>query len=210
MGYIQAVLSEEQIKPIKDEIKSILDNKYNNTEKFNYILAGNIDKEYKLSKCFKYVENMLLPVVHAYINTNDYKQSIDGEYNDLDICREDLSEIQLLNLWVNYQSKYEFNPPHTHSGVISFVLWVDIPYSIEDEKNNPNNKDCKSPLAGCFQFIYTNINNKPCQLSIPADKKYNNGLLVFPAKLQHAVYPFYTSDKYRISVAGNFGHKLND
>ena len=50
IGYIQAVLSEEQIKPIKDEINSIINNNYNSAEKFNYTLAGNINKEYKLEK----------------------------------------------------------------------------------------------------------------------------------------------------------------
>jgi hypothetical protein len=204
---MQAVLSEEQIKPIKDEINFITNN-YDNAEKFNYDLAGNINKEYKLSECFKYVENLLSPLVHAYMDINDYKQSIVEEYKNLGIEQEDLSEIELSGLWVNYQSKYEFNPPHIHSGVMSFVLWIDIPYSIEAEKNNPSSKDCKNPLAGCFQFIYTNIINEPDGLAIPTDKKYNNGLVMFPAKLQHAVYPFYTSDKYRISVAGNFGYKL--
>ena len=205
---MQAFLSEEQIKPVKDEINSIINNNYDNTEKFNYFLAGNIDKEYGLSKCFKYVEDLLLPVVHSYMNINNYKQSIVEDYILLGIHQENLSEIQLLDLWVNYQSKYEFNPPHIHNGVMSFVLWVDIPYSMGDEKNNPSIKDSVLPCAGCFQFIYTNIINESSQLNIPADKQYNNGLVMFPAKLQHAVYPFYTSDKYRISVAGNFGHKL--
>ena len=38
-------------------------------------------------------------------------------------------------------------------------------------------------------------------LSLLADQE--RVMLVFPAALQHAVYPFYTSDDYRISVSGN-------
>jgi hypothetical protein len=35
-----------------------------------------------------------------------------------------------------------------------------------------------------------------------------NTLLLFPAKLTHAVYPFYSSDDYRISVSGNVVFKV--
>ena len=29
-------------------------------------------------------------------------------------------------------------------------------------------------------------------------------MIIFPACVNHGVYPFYTSDDYRVSVAGNF------
>jgi len=31
---------------------------------------------------------------------------------------------------------------------------------------------------------------------------------MFPSQLIHAVYPFYTSDEYRISVSGNIKFKV--
>jgi len=43
-------------------------------------------------------------------------------------------EIELFNLWVNFQKKYEFNPFHMHDGLYSFVLWHKVPYKIDDEK----------------------------------------------------------------------------
>jgi hypothetical protein len=39
--------------------------------------------------------------------------------------------------------------------------------------------------------------------SLPVDKKMNGVMCVFPAPMIHYVTPFYTSDEYRISVAGN-------
>jgi len=39
---------------------------------------------------------------------------------------------------------------------------------------------------------------------LPVDKSYEKKLLLFPATMRHSVYPFYTSDDYRISVSGNF------
>ena len=38
------------------------------------------------------------------------------------------------DLWVNYQKKYEFNPPHSHSGVASFVIFIHIPYDLSEEE----------------------------------------------------------------------------
>ena len=31
--------------------------------------------------------------------------------------------LELHSLWVNYQSKHEFNPVHIHDGLFSFVIW---------------------------------------------------------------------------------------
>ena len=61
-GFIKAVLSDEQIKPIKDEINFIKNN-FNNAIKFNDKLAGNIEKEYKLKSSCLYIESLLLPLV---------------------------------------------------------------------------------------------------------------------------------------------------
>ena len=38
------------------------------------------------------------------------------------------------SLWANFQKKYEFNPPHTHGGVYSFIVFVNVPYNYESEK----------------------------------------------------------------------------
>jgi hypothetical protein len=77
-------------------------------------------------------------------------------------------------------------------------------YSIEEENNSPLCKKAKLKLPGHFQFIYTNSLGHISSYDIPADKTYNNKMVIFPASLSHAVYPFSTSDKYRISVSGNF------
>ena len=35
------------------------------------------------------------------------------------------------------------------------------------------------------------------------DKTYEKKAFIFPAALQHSVYPFYGTDEYRITVSGN-------
>ena len=42
------------------------------------------------------------------------------------------------------------------------------------------------------------------------DKSFEGQMLMFPAPLQHIVYPFYTSDESRITVSGNIKLWVDD
>jgi hypothetical protein len=208
-GFIKAVLSDEQIKPIKDEINFIKNN-FNNAIKFNDKLAGNIEKEYKLKSSCLYIESLLLPLVQAYLNTNNYKNYLFKMQETYAESIHEITNIKLMDAWVNFQSKYEYNPVHNHIGFLSFVIWVDIPFLINDELKQSHVKDSNSKLAGSFSFMYIDILGNIRGFPIDADKNYNNGLLLFPAQLHHLVYPFFTSDKQRISVSGNFDIKTKE
>ena len=54
-----------------------------------------------------------------------------------------------------------------------------------------------------FEFTYTDILGHIRGESIAVDKTYEGNILMFPSGLHHMVHPFYSTDKYRISVAGN-------
>ena len=203
-GLIKAALSDEEIKPIKDEINSIKNN-FNDATKVNNNLAGNIEKEYELKSSRPYIESLLLPLAEYYMNTNNYKNYVLENQNVYADLKNTLTNIGLISAWVNFQSKHEFNPVHNHDGVLSFVIWVDIPFLMDDELKQSHVKDSNSTSVGNFAFLYTDILGYIKQLPFAADKNYSNGLLLFPAKLNHIVYPFFTSDKQRISVSGNFG-----
>ena len=196
VGFISAKLSNEALQPIKDEINEIQNN-FESATKANYKLAGNIEHEYRLNKTHKYIENLMLPYIIEYEKQFKYLKSIEILSKDLNLGMHDVP-------WVNFMKKHEFNPPHTHSGIYSFVLWVDTPYDIEEEKSQNYCKDSNTSLPGHFQFLYINSLGKILQYNIPVDRTYNNTFVVFPSKMCHAVYPFSTSDKYRISVSGNF------
>jgi hypothetical protein len=105
--------------------------------------------------------------------------------------------------WINFQRKHEFNPLHAHTGAFSFVLWVKIPYTIEEEKQFTNYVPSDRNYAGTFSFYFTNILGLISPWTIPADKTYEGTMILFPAALNHMVYPFYSSDDYRISISGN-------
>ena len=59
--------------------------------------------------------------------------------------------------------------------------------------------------AGHFCFLLTNEMGQITDHVIPADKEWEGKMALFPANMNHQVYPFYTSDEYRVSISGNIG-----
>jgi len=104
-------------------------------------------------------------------------------------------------LWINFQEKHEFNPPHGHEGIYSFVIWVRIPYSLEEEINAF--PDAKHKMTSMFGFITTDILGRSHINPIPVDQDYEGVVCLFPSSLLHYVNPFFTSNAHRISVSGN-------
>ena len=196
IGFLSTRLTDSELQPVKEEIEHIKNNFYI-YDKYNSTLAGNIEHEYRLVKSKKYIETLVTPYINAYEEVFKYLENIT-------ILDKNLSLGLSPEPWVNFQKKHEFNPPHTHSGIYSFVIWMDIPYNMEEELKQNHSKNSNAPIPGHFQFLYTSALGEIVPYNIPADKTYNNTLLVFPCKMFHEVYPFSTSDEYRISVSGNF------
>jgi len=113
------------------------------------------------------------------------------------------SRLELERVWMNFQRPAEFLPMHNHSGIYSFVLWVHVPFNIEDEKDKEANQDLVKNSTGNFEFMYTDALGKLTSHFLPVDRRWEGKIAIFPAELQHHVYPFYTSDDVRISLAGN-------
>ena len=183
-------LPDELFAKIKDQ-----------TKKFNFVdhaayndsLIGHISREYLFPYYKDELESYLLYLIHYHQQNNSY-------INDLQVLKNSC-ELYLDDMWINYQKKYEFNPPHSHSGVYSFVLWVNIPYDLETELKQYNVRG-KSQNS-TFNFLYTNGSGKIKNYSIYLDKEYEGYLCLFPSNTMHSVNPFYTSDDYRISISGN-------
>jgi hypothetical protein len=199
VGVITAVFSDEELAPIKDEILEIQNN-FNLAEKHNSKLVGNIRKEFKLSKSKEHINKLLEPYVWEFDKEFGYLSSLSMLTSDCLLTLE--------SAWVNFQEKHEFNPSHNHSGILSFVIWIEIPYNISDEDTHSPGVESSNPLAGKFTFHYTNILGKICHQDINADQNMQNHFFLFPAELNHSVAPFYTSDKYRISVSGNYKFQI--
>lgn len=171
------------------ELTNDLQNQLNNGPiSFNSGLAGHIQEEYvyNISPPFKRCVDSMF---------QDYRKRFDF-YPNNDYNIETAS-------WVNLQKKNEYNPIHMHYEDISWVLWVTIPYDLTEEASSPNVKNSNEDVASKFQFVYNRLDGGISTFSLNIDNSYEGCLMMFPSYLKHCVYPFQTSDEYRISIAGN-------
>lgn len=100
--------------------------------------------------------------------------------------------------WINYMKKHEFNPLHTHDGVLSAVIFIDVPEEITKEKNQWEGKT-NCPSAGELEFVHikSTFNTGHAKVTPVTGDMY-----MFPAEMPHTVYP-YSSDVTRISMSFN-------
>lgn len=196
IGYITSKFTEEQLFSIKKEINEIkTDFKKYEHRRFNKNLAGNILHSFSLESSHENLSNLVLPMANVYDAHCNYLKNFTYTSNSHPFI--------LTKCWVNFQKKYEFNPTHFHSGILSFVIYINIPYNCEDELKHSSSVDSKNPSAGMFHFVYSDCIGGICVDPIVIDKSMENTIILFPAKMAHHVYPFYTSDDYRISISGN-------
>lgn len=124
-------------------------------------------------------------------------------------------------VWINCQRKTQFLPAHVHDGVYSFTTWIKIPYDYLKEnpprtpKQNTTGvytgiKIPYSPCAGTFEFAYSNIFGGVMSHRITLSKKDEGDIIMFPSKLRHNVYPFYTSSGIRIAISGNILYDVGE
>ena len=159
-------------------------------------LAGQISHSYTLKDPRNLITKDLMDIL---------MDQFSWMYSEIDknFCQP--CEPHLHSLWVNFQKKGEFQPVHNHTGLLSFVIWMDIPYHWKDEAKLPfvrsNNE---IPPGGNFSFVCSNDNSRSTYNHIIQLSPSKNGYCCFfPSDLSHQVYPFYTSDKERISISGN-------
>ena len=160
----------------------------------NPSLAGQITKEYEITKSLPLLNPFLEEMGRAYQKEWDYYPKENPNDNKL----------RVESVWVNMQKKLEVNPLHNHDGTLSFVAWLYVPFKLEDERNMPNCKNSRTvELASTFQFVYTTALGTIVNYPLFVEEGWEGRIIMFPAKLLHTVYPFQTSDDYRISIAGN-------
>lgn len=199
-GFLKTKFEDFHLEPVKQEINKIQKN-FNNAIRSNENLAGNILNEYSLIDSKDHISNLIMPFIQKYDEYYDYLKTV--------AILTESCPIVLSDCWVNFQKKHEFNPNHNHSGVLSFVIWINIPYNIQDEKEQSPGRYGNSNCSGHFEFSFINTLGTVMSYPIPTDKFFENTMILFPSKLVHSVYPFYSSDDYRISVAGNFKLKVD-
>ena len=147
-------------------------------------LAGIIKHEHEID-CKK-----IFPIIAPYLQS--YLQAFsDYSFKQLG------NKLELIAAWVNYMTKFESNPLHTHIDDLSFVLFTQVPKGLLQENNNL--KQNKQP--GCLNFMYV-LEHKKLLINKHTFFPKEGDFFIFPASLHHDVNKF-QNDKERISISGN-------
>ena len=160
----------------------------NNPESYSEKLAGHLEHEYVYHLC------------------DSFKQCLDQSFREYQrrFNFYQGSEFKIdASTWINLQRKHEYNPLHFHYQDVSWVIWIQIPFDLKEEQAQRHALKSNSNIASTFQFVYNKLDGGIDMHSLPVDKSFEGVLIMFPANLKHQVYPFFTSDEMRISIAGN-------
>ncbi len=159
------------------------------------LTGSGVPSHFKLEKTREDLFKFIAPLVNDYLNEHP-------NYMELYSILDDDLPFYLDEPWINLQEKHEFLPVHKHDGVLSYSIWIKVPYEKENERHQKKLKFNNQKFYS-FQFSYNSVIGTQCQYDIEVEKKDEGTILLFPAQLNHLVYPFYTSDEYRISISGN-------
>jgi hypothetical protein len=186
-GVIKTKLTDQDFNLIKESLyKQIGDT--DNIIQYNRHLSGHIEKEYQLN-----LEDFFKAILSDMFS--EYQRRYDF-YPERKFTVGNTA-------WVNVQRKHEFNPVHLHDGIAAWVLWIKIPYDLQTELKLPLAVNSYSARTSLFEFIYSRLDSGTSIQNLFVDRSWEGTLMMFPAYLKHCVYPFYTSDDYRISIASN-------
>jgi len=170
---------------------------------FSHNLAGKIKEQYNFKNYKEWFTPLFRTHLEEYLNTLPNSHSRHMVENSLNPVEWSIS-----NLWINYQGPKEYNPPHSHQGDISFIIYVDIPKEIYDERvENPgtNNINYRRTPPGNLVFEYGEsvMSNFLSFTNVSYQISPETGvILMFPSWLKHHVFAF-ESDVKRVSVSGN-------
>jgi len=189
-GFLRTKLPDELfLKLIEESKKFDIDS---NEYKTGLSAGLGVAKHMSIEDNFDELSEFVLRTAHEYNTFYDYMSTIK-------ILSKN-GKLKTQAPWFNYQKKHEYLPNHHHDGVLSYSGWIKIPYNLAEEQEHDTQKRA---TASVFQFSYLSTNGVQMLERLPIDKNWEGYMIMFPANLQHCVYPFYTSDETRISFAGN-------
>jgi hypothetical protein len=184
------IYEQEVSDELFDELKTIIPH---STDDYRINLAGNIADERDLTKL---------------ISDKAKEELRERTALYLSLCMEKpqhqfphfMNGLDLESIWVNFQKAWEWNPPHKHTGDVSFVIYIDNPVNAKEERKHPTQHG-NAPTAGHITFRYGETHTLSGDRLIVNPKPKQ--MFLFPAWLEHQVFPFTQEGITRISVAGN-------
>ncbi len=194
IGYIIEDVPTELFQSLKIECEKANKSRYNSSVQKEVMYSGltsrGVTKHYYIEENLYHLNKFVLDMSIAYCK--EYPEYV----SNIKILSDPVP-FYATKSWINIQEKTEYLPNHTHDGIFSYVIWVKIPYDLNQEVKN------KSDTTSKIQFMYANILGNIVDFSLPIDSSYEGKIMMFPSLLSHCVYPFYTSNENRISISGN-------
>ena len=182
-GFLQTQLPTKLFIKLKEECQN-----FKELREMKSDLSGTgIPKHFFIEKCFSELKEYILYCANEYEKKFKYIKSLKFLNKN--------APLFVAPPWLNVQKRYEFLPMHNHDGVLSYNIWIQIPYDIKKELHKQ---------AGELQFIYPMVASaKMGKHRFILSKADEGHLLMFPSMFLHTLCPFYTSKNVRLSIAGN-------
>ena len=156
-----------------------------------------IDYSNKLAGVIKKGKQILMPVKIKETGAKDILKSLQNNIKAL--CNNYIESVRnsdegskkmwkdftmnIIQVWLVSQYKHDYNPPHTHGGTMSGIIYLKVPKRITDNLEVP---DGKLSFQGWLPY-------KPEMLMFNQNQSINpktGDVYIFPAWLSHQVYPF--------------------
>ena len=183
-GFLRTRLPTDLFIKLKEECQNIKELK-----KMKSGLGGRgSPQHFFIEKCFSKLKEYIFYCVAEYEKNFKYMETLTFLNKD--------APLLVAPPWVNVQKRYDFLPMHNHDGILSYNIWIQIPYDSKKELEGGRN-------AARLDFIYPMANGTLHFHKFNLSKEDEGSLIMFPSLFVHALYPFYTSKDIRLSIAGN-------
>ena len=180
--------------------KYIIDNLIAGGEVMDNDFRNNLACHLKLEKAYneeqtKWFAEEMTPVFNEYRRRH-------CSYHRIDLQNDVMPKVDMAmeSLWINYMMKGEVNPPHIHTGDLSFVIYCQVPENMTTDVDGAITN--KSAPPGSIIFQYGENSRPQWNTSEIYFTPTAGDCFVFPALLTHLVLPF-RCEGIRISVSGN-------
>ncbi len=190
LGYVRSTVEPGQITQLLHWVDSIDED----TAKMDHSHVGVVEREYEITdqSAKEELSNILGPMVQQYCT--DMHFSVEQR------------PMGLTTAWCNLQQSGEYFAAHTHNGVFSFALWLEVPFTQADERAWREARGKSGRETASFQFHYTDALGRITPNVLEVDRSWEREIVVFPGEMMHSVTPYYSTDARRVVVSGNIDY----
>ena len=109
-------------------------------------------------------------------------------------------ELAFSRFWCRASLDGDYQSIHDHQGIFTFVVWLTVPFEGADERQVQAGF---RPEASDFVLVYPDTCGQLQKRNFVLGKGAEGKMLFFPSDINHIVYPHYTTQEYRIALAGD-------